>query len=64
MLAHGFTVALMVELVHAGLASAASMQLNEHILDYQESIGAKKHLVLGLSSQTGPPQRSNSFVTG
>src|SRR5262245_6747400 len=33
-------------------------------LDYEEFIGAKKHLVLGLLSQTGPPQRSNSFATG
>jgi hypothetical protein len=33
-------------------------------LDYEEFVGAKKHLVLGLLSQTGPPQRSNSFATG
>src|SRR5215467_9622449 len=28
--------------------------------DYEEFIGAKKHLVLGLLSHIGPPQRSNS----
>jgi hypothetical protein len=32
--------------------------------DYEECIGAKKHLVLGVSLHTGPPQRSNSFATG
>src|SRR5262245_16626859 len=32
--------------------------------DYEEFIGAKKHLVLGLSSHTGPPQGSNSFAIG
>jgi hypothetical protein len=31
--------------------------------DYEECIGAKKHLVLGLLSQTGP-ERSNSFAIG
>src|SRR5262249_40180713 len=33
-------------------------------LRYIVFIGAKKHLVLGLSSHVGPPQRSNSFATG
>jgi hypothetical protein len=32
--------------------------------DYVEFIGAKKHLVLGLSSHIGPPQGSNSFAIG
>src|SRR5262245_55813784 len=32
--------------------------------DYVEFIGAKKHLVLGLSSHAGPPQGSNSFSIG
>jgi len=32
--------------------------------DYEEFIGAKKHLVLGLLSHTGPPQRSRSFAIG
>jgi hypothetical protein len=32
------------------------------LLDYQEFIGAKKHLVLGLLSNAG--QGSNSFATG
>jgi hypothetical protein len=31
--------------------------------DYIEFIGAKKHLVLGLLSHTGP-RRSNSFAIG
>ena len=32
--------------------------------DYVEFIGAKKHLVLGLSSYTGPLQGSPTFATG
>jgi hypothetical protein len=33
--------------------------------DYEECIGAKKHLVLGVSPHIGPVQRvSNSFATG
>jgi hypothetical protein len=31
---------------------------------YEEFIGAKKHLVLGVSPHTGAPQRSNSFAIG
>ena len=41
-----------------------SYALGVRAVDYQEFIGAKKHLVLGLSSQTGPPQRSNPFAIG
>src|SRR5262249_31764965 len=36
----------------------------EELWAYEECIGAKKHLVFGLSSYTGPPQRSNSFAIG
>jgi len=32
-------------------------------MSYEECIGAKKHLVLGALSHTGP-QRSNSFAIG
>jgi len=34
------------------------------LLDYQEFIGAKKHLVLGLSSNTGPFHGSATFASG
>jgi hypothetical protein len=33
-------------------------------LDYEEFIGAKKHLVLGLLSDTGPLQKSTAFAAG
>jgi hypothetical protein len=33
-------------------------------LDYQEFMGAKKHLVLGLLSHTGPAQGSTEFTIG
>jgi hypothetical protein len=29
---------------------------------YEESIGAKKHLVVGVSSDTGPGQESKAFA--
>jgi hypothetical protein len=31
-------------------------------VDYEECIGAKKHLVIGVSSDTGPGQESNAFA--
>jgi hypothetical protein len=34
------------------------------VLDYEEFIGAKKHLVLGLLSHTGPAQGSAEFTIG
>jgi len=42
----------------------AVLHLERAVPDYEEFIGAKKHLVLGLSSHTGPPQGSNSFAIG
>ena len=32
--------------------------------DYEECIGAKKHLVLGVLSHTGPLQGSTTFANG
>jgi hypothetical protein len=32
--------------------------------NYDECIGAKKHLVTGVSLHIGSPKRSNSFPTG
>jgi hypothetical protein len=34
------------------------------VLDYEEFIGAKKHLVLGSLSYIGPPQGKNSVAIG
>jgi hypothetical protein len=45
---------------HKKVTAAAALSF----LDYEEFIGAKKHLVLGSSSNTGPPQESNSFAIG
>jgi len=47
------------------VATAAEERLkSETGGNYEECIGAKKHLVGGVSPHTGPPQRSNSFPTG
>jgi hypothetical protein len=49
---------------HCNLLGIYSLVLLFISGDYEEFIGAKKHLVLGLLSHTGPPQRSNSFAIG